>query len=134
MALLKRQQILDANDMKTEIVSVPEWGGDVCIKMMTGTERDAFEAATIKQNKNGSQSRNFDNVRARFLVKVIIDPDDNNLPVFTESDIKALGAKSVAALDRVFSAAQELNSVTDQDVENLANSFEVAPSESSTSA
>jgi hypothetical protein len=133
VALLKRNQILDADDMKTEIVPVPEWGGEVCIKMLTGKERDAFEASTITLNKKGQNERNVVNLRARLLVQVIIDPEDNNLPLFNSADIVSLGNKSSVALDRVWAAAQKLNSVTEDDVQELAAGFVSDPSESSTS-
>ena len=32
MALLTREDILNYNDIKTEIVPVPEWGGEVKVK------------------------------------------------------------------------------------------------------
>lgn len=134
---LKRNQILDADDLKTEMVKVPEWAtGDedeVCIKMLTGTERDKFEASTIRMNKAGRPEQNLDNLRARLIMLCAIDPDDNNLPLFTKDDLRALGNKSAVALDRVFSAAQRLNGFTQADVEELAEGFDSAPSESSTS-
>ena len=38
MALLSKEQILKSDDLKSEIVAVPEWGGDVKVRVMTGTE------------------------------------------------------------------------------------------------
>jgi hypothetical protein len=132
--VLKRDAILSANDLKIETVSVPEWGGDVAIRTLTGTERDKFEASMVRVTKSGKAEQNMENVRARLVVLCAIDPDDNNLPIFTEKDIPLLGAKSAAALDRVFSAAQRLNGFSDSDVEALAEGFDSGPSESSTSA
>ena len=40
---LSRKDILEVNDLTTRVVPIPEWKGDVIIKMMTGTERDQFE-------------------------------------------------------------------------------------------
>ena len=40
--------------------------------------------------------------------------------MFTEKDVVKLGKKSSAALDRIFSAAQKLNRISDDDVEDLA--------------
>lgn len=42
MALLSRTQ-LDDIKLKVETFDVPEWGGSVLIREMTGTERDAYE-------------------------------------------------------------------------------------------
>jgi len=42
---LNKEQILRADDLKTEEVDVPEWGGSVRVRVLTGTERDAFESS-----------------------------------------------------------------------------------------
>ena len=44
--LLTKDAILQAQDSKLEKLEVPEWGGHVFIKSMSGTERDNFEAET----------------------------------------------------------------------------------------
>ena len=41
--MLTQEQIRAASDLKTEEVYVPEWGGSVLMRGMTGTERDAWE-------------------------------------------------------------------------------------------
>lgn len=127
-----RDQILQADDLKNEPVKA--WGLDLTIRTLTGTERDAFEASMVEVSKNGQAKQNIANIRARLVVLTVIDPDDNNLPVFTDADVEALGKKSALELDKVFSAAQKLNGFTKEDVEELAKGFDSAPSESSTSA
>lgn len=136
MAFLSREGILNADDMATRDVPVPEWGGEVRIRMLTGTERDAFEASTIEQRKDGTTRRNLANLRARLVAECIIVPDgpDKGMRMFVASDIKMLGNKSARALQRVFDACQEFNSFSPEDVEELAQGFDGAPSESSTSA
>lgn len=116
MGYLKRDEILNADDLKTEIVSVPEWGGDVMIKMMTGKERDSFEASCVGVN---GKTVNMDNIRAKLVAKTVIDPETKE-PMFTTADIEALGKKSSAALDRIFTVSQRLSKITEQDVEELA--------------
>lgn len=134
---LKRDHIMNADDLKVEFVKVPEWAtGDedeVAIRSLTGTERDKFEASTVEMSKNGQPRQNLENLRARLIVLVAIDPDDNNLPLFTKNDVVELGKKSAVALDRVFTAAQKLNGFTQEDIEVLAEGFGSGPSESSTS-
>ena len=41
MTLLSKSAILCANDLQTEDVDVPEWGGTVRVRSFTGRERDA---------------------------------------------------------------------------------------------
>ena len=114
---LTREQILNSDDIKTEDVLVKEWGGTVTIKMMSGKERDAFEASVIKMGNDGSVNSQ-GNVRAKLVALSIIDPDTKNL-MFSVADIEALGTKSAAALDRVFGAAQKLSKVSSKDVDEL---------------
>jgi hypothetical protein len=131
MALLSKSEIFAADDKVFEEVPVPEWGGEVRIKTLTGTERDKFEADSL-QSKGKSKEANLENFRARFLALCVVD--EAGKPLFTSrSDIAMLGAKSVAALDRVFTAAQKLNAMSESDVEELTENFDEEPSESSTS-
>lgn len=48
MTLLSKSAILCANDLQTEDVEVPEWGGAVRVRSFTGRERDAFEASMVR--------------------------------------------------------------------------------------
>ena len=43
--MLNREAILSSVDLPKELVSVPEWGGDLYVRTLNGTERDAFEAS-----------------------------------------------------------------------------------------
>lgn len=131
MALLGREAILEAKDMKTKDIPVPEWGGDVRIRMLSGRERDDFEASMVDMRKDGSQVRNIANLRARLVSLCAVNEAGERL--FSPPDIKLLGEKSAAALQRVFNACQELNAVSDDDVEELAEGFSSDPAGSSTS-
>ena len=129
MSYLTRQQILDADDLKTEEVNVPEWGGVVVVKAMTGTERDAFEASTL--DKRNPEKRTFENIRAKLVSRTVIDPDTKTR-LFTVADIEVLGKKSAAALDRIYTVSSKLSKVSDEDVEELLKNSSAAQSDSST--
>ena len=112
--MLSREAILKTDDLPRELVQVPEWGGDVYVSTLNGTQRDAFE-----QSMQGKKNKlNLDNVRARFAVLTLVD--DKGVRLFTDADAKVLGEKSAAALDRVFAVAQRLNGFSSQDAEDLA--------------
>ena len=55
MTYLSRDTILQREDIKTEDVEVPEWGGTVRVRGMSGVERDAFEAGLIQQPATNGQ-------------------------------------------------------------------------------
>ncbi len=129
--LLTRDAILQAQDIQTERVHVPEWGGDVMVRTLTGAERDAFEA-TILEKRGKDYAVNLRNLRAKLAAFSIVDKDGNRL--FTEADVHALAEKSAAALQRVFNVASKLSGISPEDVEELAKNSAAAPSADSGSA
>ena len=126
---LNRDAILNAKDFKTEEVEVPEWGGTVLVKGLNGTERDKYEGSLYKQVGNKMVMEK-ENIRAKLVALSIVDEEGKTL--FTTGDVQALGAKSAAALDRVFGVAQKLSKITDNDIEDLAKNSEDAQDTSTT--
>lgn len=120
MALLSKDQILAAEDLVTEDVEVPEWGGTVRVRMMTGAERDSFEDS-LTQTKGKNVKTNLANLRARLVARTVVDEAGKRM--FTDAEAGVLGQKSAAALDRVFEAARRLNGMTEADVEELTEDF-----------
>jgi hypothetical protein len=126
--VLSGKDILDADDILIEKVPVPEWGGSVCVKGMTGQERDKYEGDIIKSSagkKPGSAEYNLENMRAKLCSMTACDEDGKRL--FSERDVRKLGAKSASALQRVFEVAQKLSGITDEDIESLAEGLEEDP-------
>ncbi len=112
--ILSAADILGANDLKTELVACPEWGGDVCLKSMTGLERDRFELGMTKKGKNGKRENDTDNLRAKLVAACAVDEKGKQL--FTEAQALELGAKNAKALDRCFDAASALNGMFEADI------------------
>lgn len=110
---LARDRILElgAAPIVSPPVPVPEWGGEVHVRVMTGAERDAFEIATVPPL--GSLR----NVRARLIVACACDERGTRL--FEDGDVEAVGALDARALDRVFRAARELNALGPDQVEAI---------------
>ncbi len=126
MGLLNKDQILNADDLATQDVYVPQWGGGVRIRTMTASERDRFEQQIFSgQNKDDRR----ENVRATMLSLCIVGEDGSRL--FGEKDIKALGGKSAAAVDKIFSEIQRLNRISDEDVEDAVKNSEGTPGDNS---
>ena len=120
MNLLSKEAILAADDLPREIVSVPEWGGQVYVRTMTGTDRDAFEASLITRDSNtSSNDQRMHNVRARLVSLTLCDESGSRL--FSDGDITALGGKSAKALDRVFAVSQRLNGIGADQVDAAKN-------------
>lgn len=132
MGTLSRDDILQADDLETVDVEVPEWGGTVRVKALTGTQRDAFEASIVQMGSNGHRQFKLANMRARFVALCAVDEQGQRL-FPSDDDVKALGRKSAAALERVWDAGRKLSRLSDDDVEELVEGFDDGPSEPSTS-
>jgi hypothetical protein len=105
--ILTRDQILEANDLSTEEVEVPEWGGSVRVRTMTGADRDAFEASLVKVGSDGTRTADLTNMKAKLVALTVVN--DNGFRMFEQGDVDRLATKSAAALERVFEVAQRIN-------------------------
>ena len=114
--MLSKTDILAAKDIKIEEISVPEWGGSVFVKEMTGAERDKYESS-ILEIKGGNQTVNLQNARAKLAAFTICDENGNR--IFSEADISALASKSATALQRIFEKAMSLSRIGEKDIEDL---------------
>lgn len=121
MALLSRDAILKADDLKYEDVEVPEWGGTVRIQALSGAERDKLEASVVEQ-KGNKVKQNLTNFRAKLVAAAAVDEKGNQL--FSEKDIHLLSAKNAGALDRVAAVASRLAGMSPEDVEELTEVFD----------
>lgn len=110
--LLTKEQILNADDLNADTVEVPEWGGDVPIRELTGTARERFEQVLVQADKSPNADAN---VRASLVALSIVDEAGDLM--FNVNEITALGKKSVKALDRVFKAAKKLNAMDEVEEE-----------------
>ena len=118
MGILSKKQILEAVDLKTIKVAVPEWNGEVFVRTLSGEERDHFEQSILGEDRK----MNLDNVRAKLCVLTIVDDKGNR--IFAETDIIALGKKSGQALDRIYEVSQTLNGIGKNDIEELVKNSE----------
>jgi hypothetical protein len=120
---LDRDDILDYDDIKVEVVPVPEWGpkAAVRLKVLSAAERDAFEASTVTV-KGGKQKPNLANLRARLVARCMVNGKGER--VFQSGDVARLGNKSSKALDRLFAKCQEINGFSEKDIEELTEDFE----------
>jgi hypothetical protein len=131
--ILSRAEILATEDLMSETVLVPEWGGAVIVRALTGSERDAYETSIFTARGGGqSPEYNLQNIRAKLAARTIVGEDGKRL--FSDADIVVLGLKSAAALDRVFSVAQRLSRLTNEDVKELTKQLGKEPSDGSGSA
>lgn len=118
---LSRDAILKADDLVTEAVDVPEWGGKVNVRGLSGTQRDNWEASLVER-RGRKMVQNTYNIRAKLVVQCVVD--DKGKRLFTDGDAEELGKKSAAPIDRIFAVASKLSGVNDDDVEEMVQDFE----------
>lgn len=131
MALLSADQILGVEDRTYEVVPVPEWGGEVRLRSLTGAEMDEFENSTERVVGN-KVIRDVKNARAKLIAMSAVD--ENGQPLFTKAHVIKLGSKNSGALQRLFEVVQRLSAVGDDQVKEMEETFEPAPNGASTSA
>jgi hypothetical protein len=119
MALTK-DQILSVDDLGLFRLHVPEWNGDVFIRVMTVGERDAYENEWQRKKETG-----VDDFRTKFLVRCLVDEKGNRL--FDNGDVAKLAQKSARVMNRIWMAAMEHNNLSDQSIEELAKNSEPGP-------
>jgi len=113
MALTK-DQIFSAEDLKTIEVDVPEWGGKIKLRTMTGQEREAYFRRLMKHKADEIPKDMFQ------TLVIICAVDDKGNPLFTFDDLPELAKKNGAILDRLTKAAGDLNGLTDKSIDNLS--------------
>jgi hypothetical protein len=118
MEALSKAAILAAASqaLPVERVEVPELGGYVFIRAMSGRERDAWEKSLIV-GRGKRASVDTANVRARLTARTLCDEKGERL--FSDADADQLGALRVDVLQKLFNVAQRLSGVSDDDVEEL---------------
>lgn len=120
MPALTKDQILAADDLGLLKLSVPDWGGDVYIRVMTVGERDAYENEWQRKKETG-----VDDFRTKFLVRCLVDEKGNRL--FDNGDVAKFATKSARVMNRVWLAAMEHNNLSDQSIEELAKNSDPGP-------
>ncbi|QVQ51299.1 hypothetical protein J4H86_21135 [Spiractinospora alimapuensis] len=130
MALLSAEEIEAADDRQHRDEEVPEWGGTVRVVGLSGTDRDAYEAAMV-DNKGKAASIRLANFRAKLVVKCLVDEEGRRL--FGDDKAKVLGQKNGAVVDRLFDIARELSGMGKDAVAEGKENSGSDPSDASTS-
>jgi hypothetical protein len=121
---LDRKSILAANDVKLEKTPVPEWGGDVYLRVISGADRDRFEESYADQKMKA--------FRIRFLLLTLCD--DSGERLFKDEEAEMLGKKSSVVINRLFEAGWKLNAFSQEAVDALGEGSPSGQNAGSTSS
>jgi len=132
MASTLRAKILDAKDIRSEQVHVPEWDVTVEVRGLTGAQQLAIsKAATVDDgvDADGDKKTRVDNnlLLQGLLLAGTHDPDTGEL-VFEPADADALYQKAGKPLGELSQAALRVNGMTKgEDAKIEKNSGATAP-------
>lgn len=108
-----RDQILAAEDIRKEIVEVPEWGGiKIEMRSLTGGDRARILETSVDALGNVSLTR----VYPEMVIASAFDPETGER-VFDDSDKDGLMAKNAVAIDRLAVTATRLSGLNEEAVD-----------------
>lgn len=114
LPVLGREAILAKNDLVTEKVHVPEWGGYVFVRNLPATDRERYlESLHVTVGKGKDARREVRVIEASAKLAALTICDKNGSRIFSDADVRELGTKSSAALERCTDAAAKLNGLND---------------------
>lgn len=106
--MLTRDKLLAKVTLLSEVVHLPEMGGDVLVRGMTAAELLSFQAAVSTGKKNGTtvavDEKSFP---SKLLVRCIVD--EKGKRILNDDDWQVLEAWPAAAFQRAASVALRVN-------------------------
>lgn len=106
-------KILDAEDIRYEPLEVPEWGGKVLLKSLTGEERDRVERMA-RQFSVGEIAGYSAEIAAMTVC------DGNKKLLFSNADLPRLRKKNGEVLRKIFDAVAKQNRLTADSIKEAA--------------
>jgi len=113
---LSKDAILAAKDTDVHEVEVPEWGGTILLRSMTGEQRNNYEFWAHQQSK--ADSPDYRGIRERLIICCAVDSEGQ--PLFGETDLAALASKNSEVIDRLHERCQQICGMDADAVEDAA--------------
>lgn len=123
-----RDGILAAQDLPLEAVEVPEWGGIVYMRVLTGKQRDEIEQ--LSTDRKAAKRLEVKEMVVN-MVAMSLCNKDGKLLFGGGGDVQKLNEKSAAVLIRLFKVVQKISKIDDDDIGVTVTDFESGPSENS---
>ncbi len=93
-------------------VSLPD--GDIWVKALTCLENEQFEDLAL-----GDNGRPRTDVSVKAIMAIMTAEDESGEKIFTMDDLDLLNQMPAADINKLFSAAQKLNNISDEDIKEL---------------
>ena len=117
---LDRAAILAASDIQQEVVEVPEWGGSVIVRGLSGKQRAGIEAILMQAPDKKPTPKILQAFYGALVIESVVNEEGK--PLFAPADRDALTEKSGVALQRILAVALQLSGLEDAaaDAERVA--------------
>lgn len=107
-----RDQIIAADDIKSELVEIPEWNVTILVKSMSGAERGQMLKAVTTANGQVDIGKAVSDV----LIFTAHDPETGER-IFTIEDRDLLNEKSGAAIQRAAEVGMRLSGLMPESID-----------------
>ncbi len=122
--MLNRDAILKAQDLKREIVDVPEWGGEVYVRGFTALEKEEVEIRSMSMVDVATgqirDARQLAGLKAWIVARCVVDSD--GVRIFLDADMDGLQGKNAEVIARLADTAGRLSALG-ADVEQAEKNF-----------
>ena len=108
---MSKDAIGAANDLECVTVEVPEWGGEVSLRVPSVADFEAWNVSRIGDDGE------FVSIGARASLVALCLVDDGGARMFSDSEVESLAQKSWRVIDRLFEQCKHLAGVDDDEVE-----------------
>lgn len=116
-AVLTGESVLAAKDARVERLAVPEWGGEVCLRVLDASSRDLLDSWQYARSKTGSDS--IAGIRLRLVCLALCDAAGQ--PLFPVEDAESfeqaaagMAGKSSVVINRLAEVALVLNGIGEE--------------------
>jgi hypothetical protein len=127
--LLSFEDIVGADDIRYETVEVPEWGGAVRLRSITGAERDRYTNFVESLKDAKGNLKKHDGLITRLLQLCLVDGKGDQL--FSGAQVEKLKAKNGEVLERLATIASKLNGLSSEAIEEAKGNSPSEPSDES---
>ena len=122
--MLNRDAILKAQDLRRELVDVPEWGGEVYVRSFTALEREEVEMRSMQMVDIATGSikdaRQMAGLKAWIVARTVVDSDGQR--IFSDADMDGLQGKNAGVISRLADVASRLSELGVEEAEKNSGS------------
>lgn len=117
--MLSRDAILKAQDLRRELMDVPEWGGELYVRGFTALEKEEVEMRSMQMVDIATgqikDARQMAGLKAWIVARCTVDSDGTR--IFTDADMDGLQGKNAEVISRLADVAGRLSKLSVDDVE-----------------